>query len=139
MLLHESPTMRQMEVTIHRKRTSRTAALACIAALFLVSPLLAQASAEPRKITVIAKKYEFQPSRLELKAGEPVEITFESQDTKHGFSCKDLKLEKVVFTKDSPGKVSFTPDKPGTYKFKCAHFCGLGHPKMKGEIVVTAP
>ena len=42
-----------------------------------------------------------------------------------------------VFDKDSPGKISFTPEKPGTYKFKCAKFCGLGHGKMKGEIVVA--
>ncbi|HEY6148614.1 MAG TPA: cupredoxin domain-containing protein, partial [Thermoanaerobaculia bacterium] len=33
-------------------------------------------TAEPRKITVTAKKYEFSPNRIELKAGEPVEITF---------------------------------------------------------------
>ena len=32
--------------------------------------------------------------------------------------------------------VSFTPDKPGTYEFKCARFCGMGHGRMKGEIVV---
>jgi cytochrome c oxidase subunit 2 len=105
--------------------------------LLLIPLLLLALPPEPRKITVKARRYEFQPNRIELKAGEPVEITFESQDGKHGFSCKDLKLEKVVFTKDSPGKVSFTPENPGTYKFKCAHFCGLGHPKMKGEIVVT--
>ena len=92
---------------------------------------------ETRKITVVAKKYEFQPSRIELKAGEPVEITFQSEDTKHGFVCKELNLDKVVFGKDSPETVTFTPQKPGTYAFKCAKFCGFGHGKMKGEIVVT--
>jgi heme/copper-type cytochrome/quinol oxidase subunit 2 len=51
--------------------------------------------------------------------------------------CKELGLEKVVFTKEEPATVTFTPDKPGTYPFKCARFCGLGHGKMKGEIVVT--
>ena len=117
-------------------RISRIAAPG-FAGLLLIPLLLSSLPPEPRKITVMAKKFEFQPSRIELKAGEPVEITFESQDTKHGFSCKDLNLEKIVFTKDSPGKVTFTPEKPGTYKFKCARFCGLGHPKMKGEIVVT--
>lgn len=108
-----------------------------LAGLLLIPPLLLALTPEPRKLTVTAKKYEFQPNRIELKVGEPVEITFESQDTKHGFSCKDLNVEKIVFTKDNPGKVTFTPEKPGTYKFKCAHFCGLGHPKMKGEIVVN--
>ena len=104
----------------------------------LALPLLLQAAPpEPRKIEVVATKYSFEPSRIELKVGEPVEITFRSTDTKHGFVSKDLKLEKVVFSKDEPATVSFTPDKPGTYAFKCARFCGMGHGKMKGEIVVV--
>jgi cytochrome c oxidase subunit 2 len=113
------------------------AGLSGLAALLLISSLLVARQPEPRKITVVARKYKFEPNRIELKVGEPVEITFQSLDAKHGFSCKDLKLEKVIFTKDSPGKLTFTPDRAGTFKFKCAHFCGLGHPKMKGEIIVT--
>jgi cytochrome c oxidase subunit 2 len=114
-------------------RTVRSALLA-----FLVLPLLLQAAPpEPRKIEIVAKKYSFEPSHIELKAGEPVEITLRSEDTKHGFVSKDLNLEKVVFSKDKPATVAFTPDKPGTYAFKCARFCGMGHGKMKGEIVVT--
>jgi cytochrome c oxidase subunit 2 len=95
------------------------------------------ALAEARKIEVVAHKFAFEPARIEVKAGEPVEITFRSQDTKHGFVSKELGLEKVVFTKDEPATVTFTPKTPGTYHFKCARFCGLGHGKMKGEIVVT--
>ena len=97
----------------------------------------ATAADESRKITVVAKKYEFNPSRIEVKVGEPVEITFESEDTKHGFSVKELDVEKVVFEKGKPATVRFTAAKPGTYAFKCAKFCGMGHSKMKGEIVVT--
>jgi cytochrome c oxidase subunit II len=104
----------------------------------LALPLLLRAAPpEARKIEVVAKKFSFEPARIELKAGEPVEITFRSTDTKHGFVSKELGLEKVVFTKDEPATVSFTPEKPGTYSFKCARFCGLGHGDMKGEIVVT--
>ncbi|MEO8432116.1 MAG: cupredoxin domain-containing protein [Acidobacteriota bacterium] len=109
------------------------------AGLVLVSLLLSAQTPAPRQITVTAKKYEFQPSRIELKVGEPVEINFESEDTKHGFVCKDLNLEKVVFDKGAPTKVTFTPDKAGTFEFKCAKFCGMGHSKMKGEFVVSAP
>lgn len=115
-------------------RLSRTPLAVLFAAL--LCPFLLQAQ-EPRKITVVAKKYEFQPSRIELKAGELVEITFQSEDAKHGFECKDLKIDKVVFEKDKPETVTFTPEKPGTYEFKCAKFCGMGHSKMKGEIVVA--
>ncbi len=105
--------------------------LAATASLLLAAP------GEPRRIEVVAHKYAFEPAKIEVKAGEPVEITFRSTDTKHGFVCKELGLAKVVFTKDEPATVTFTPEKPGTYHFKCARFCGLGHPKMKGEIVVT--
>jgi cytochrome c oxidase subunit 2 len=119
-------------------------ALCAAAAVALMSLLLgAQAQTpsapEPRKITVTAKKYEFSPNKIELKAGEPVEITFESLDAEHGFACPDLKAEKITYKKDSPGKISFTPEKPGTYEFKCAKWCGFGHGKMKGEFIVTAP
>lgn len=121
-------------------RTSRIV-LSAAAVLVLASLLLSaqtSSTAEPRKITVTAKKYEFSPNRIELKAGEPVEITFESLDAEHGFVCPDLKLEKITYKKDSPGKVAFTPEKPGTYPFKCAKWCGFGHGKMHGEFVVTA-
>ena len=110
-----------------------------IVGLVLVSLALSAQTPEPRKITVTAKKFEFSPNRIELKAGEPVEITFESLDAKHGFACKDLNLEKVVYEKDKPATVKFTPEKPGTYEFKCANWCGMGHGKMKGEFVVSAP
>jgi heme/copper-type cytochrome/quinol oxidase subunit 2 len=116
---------------MHKSRKPASVLLAA-----LLCPFLLEAQ-EPRKVTVVAKKYEFQPSRIELKAGEPVEITFQSLDTKHGFECKELNLDKVVFDKETPGTVTFTPEKPGTYEFKCAKFCGMGHSKMKGEIVVA--
>jgi heme/copper-type cytochrome/quinol oxidase subunit 2 len=109
-------------------------------AFLLVLAVAASASALPpevRRIEVVARRYSFEPSRIELKAGEPVELTFVSEDTKHGFACKQLGLEKVVFSRGQPAKVTFTPDRPGTYPFKCARFCGLGHTKMKGEIVVA--
>jgi cytochrome c oxidase subunit 2 len=106
------------------------------AASLLVPCLLSAQPSERRTITILAKKYEFEPPRIELKAGEPVELVFRSEDTKHGFSCKDLKLEDVTLTKDQDARIVFTPEKTGTYAFKCSHFCGLGHKKMKGEIVV---
>jgi|RhiMethySRZTD1v2_1073278.scaffolds.fasta_scaffold742980_2 cytochrome c oxidase subunit 2 len=119
-----------------------------IAAAFAISFAAAAASSqeptpapagEARKISVTAKKYEFTPSKIELKVGEPVEITFEALDTTHGFTCKELGIDKVVFEKGKTETVKLTPEKAGTYEFKCAKFCGFGHSKMKGEIVVTAP
>jgi cytochrome c oxidase subunit II len=94
---------------------------------------------EIRKITITARKYEFNPSKIELLAGQPVEITIQAEDATHGFTCKDLGVEKVIVEKGTSQTVRLTPAKPGKFVFKCAKFCGLGHGKMKGEILVTAP
>jgi hypothetical protein len=40
-----------------------------LGALLLYPVLLA--GQEPRKITVVARKYEFSPNRIDLKTGEP--------------------------------------------------------------------
>ena len=75
-------------------RHARTAAVVLVA---FCAPLAFSArlsAQEVRKITITAKKYEFTPSRVELKAGETVELTLQSEDSKHGFASKDLKLDK---------------------------------------------
>jgi len=90
---------------------------------------------EPRKIAVTAKKFEFNPETIELARGERVELTLTSLDRKHGFKCKELNLEGEV-EPEKPLVVSFTADKTGTFEFKCSNFCGLGHYRMKGKIVV---
>jgi cytochrome c oxidase subunit II len=121
------------------RKSARLASIATICCALLGAFLLRaqDAGPAPQKITVKAKKYEFDPATIEVKVNQPVEITFESEDTKHGFEQKDLGIEKVVFDKDAPQTVKFTPTKTGTYQFKCAKFCGMGHSGMKGQIVVV--
>jgi cytochrome c oxidase subunit 2 len=122
-------------------RGSRIAAAAlAVCALPVLSAAAQDAApgAPARKITVTAKKYEFSPARIEMKVGEPVEITLQAEDTTHGFTCKELGIDKVVAEQGKPQTFVVTPQKAGTYKFKCAKWCGFGHGKMKGEIVVTS-
>ena len=96
-----------------------------------------QPSAQPRMIAITAKKFEFDVPKIEVKAGETVELTLNSVDTKHGFECKDLAIKKVTFEQGKPATVTFTATKPGTYEYKCADYCGGGHGRMKGQIVVV--
>lgn len=114
-----------------------TLSVAAAAGLAVSALPLCAGGQEARQISVVAKKYEFSPQRIEVKAGDSVEITFRSEDTAHGFVSKDLGLKKVIFEKGKPATVRLTPEKPGTYRFRCAKFCGFGHLGMKGEIVVT--
>jgi len=109
------------------------AAIAAITAL----PTAQEEHSTARKIDLTAKKYEFSPSRIEVKVGETVELTATSVDAKHGFECKELGIEKTTFEPKKPAVIRFTANRAGTYQFKCANFCGFGHGRMKGEIVVS--
>ncbi len=103
------------------------------------APPSTAASSEPapgvRKIAVTAKKFEFNPETIEVAVGESVELTITSLDKKHGFKCPDLHIEGEVDT-DKPLVLTFKAEKAGTYDFRCSKFCGLGHGRMKGKIVV---
>ena len=57
-------------------------------------------------------------------------------DFPHGFGLPDfgLRVDQV------PGKVvelAFTPDKAGRFHMLCDNFCGEGHDKMSGWLVVS--
>ena len=69
--------------------------------------------------------------------GETIGLSLNSVDAKHGFECKDLGIQKVTFEKEKPVTLTFTASTPGTFEFKCANFCGFGHGRMKGQIVVS--
>ena len=42
-----------------------------------------------------------------------------------------------TFESGKPASLTFTATKAGTYEFRCANFCGMGHGKMKGQIIVS--
>ncbi len=86
-------------------------------------------------VKVTARKFEFSPSTLELRAGVPAVIELSSLDRKHGFQVPDLKID-VEIAPDRPTLVHLLPDKPGIYPFHCDVFCGSGHEEMSGVIVV---
>lgn len=105
-----------------------------------------------KTIDISAKKYEFTPSEIHVKAGEHVRLTVHSVDETHGIKLtlypegsKDKTIVGLKF--DHPednGKVEknvdqvldFIAEKPGTYEFQCAKVCGMHHGKMKGQVIV---
>jgi len=111
-----------------------------------------QADQNVKVIEMTAKKYEFSPSPVHVKAGTKVQLKITSLDRKHGFKIElypdgsDKKGEPgLVFTsqedcftidKDAPVVVEFVAKTPGTYSFKCCVHCGLGHGGMKGQLIV---
>ncbi|MBZ5671082.1 MAG: cupredoxin domain-containing protein [Acidobacteriia bacterium] len=105
---------------------------------FLAVLALAQgpvAPTEVHEIQMTAKKYEYNPNVITVKKGEHVKLIITALDRDHGFKLEaygiDQKLKKGEAT-----TIEFTADKTGTFEFKCSEFCGMGHGKMKGKLVV---
>ncbi len=72
---------------------------------------------------------------LHLPIGKPVKLLLRSLDVVHDFWVPEFRAKMDLL----PGLVTyfwFTPTKVGTYEILCAGFCGIGHPQMRGSVVV---
>ena len=134
--------------------------LLSLTSAFLVA--LAMCLLQPRRITaqdqqvqvieLNAKKYEYVPSPVHVKAGTKVQLKITAVDHDHGFKITTVpngaeKSGKPGLVLASPQDcwqlkkgetttIEFLAQTPGTYPFWCCHRCGLGHKDMKSEIVV---
>jgi heme/copper-type cytochrome/quinol oxidase subunit 2 len=90
---------------------------------------------ESNEIKVTAKKYEFSPSAIHVKKGDHVRLVITATDHDHGIKLEAFQIDQLL-KKGEATTVEFTADRAGTFPFECSHFCGLGHKKMKGELVV---
>ncbi len=106
-----------------------------LTSLFLAAVLVAPAEEAVQEIRVSAKKYEFTPSEIRVQTGQKVRLILTGQDRTHGIEIKELKIKEKIF-KGKETVVEFVAPAPGTYEFKCASFCGFGHGRMKGRLIV---
>jgi len=110
-----------------------TCALLAVATAMLCAA--AQEASPANQITVTATKYEFQPAVIKVKKGDHVKLVITAVDHDHGFKLDGFHVEQKL-PKGEPVAVEFTAGQAGTFPFQCSQFCGLGHKKMKGELVV---
>ncbi|HEV2171266.1 MAG TPA: cupredoxin domain-containing protein [Candidatus Binatus sp.] len=129
-----------MKTTIFKNRIVNTMvfATACGIALAVVAPKtgLVHASDNPKVIEISAKKFEFTPSQITLKKGEPVVLRLTSSDRVHGFMSKPLKIDTDI-PNDTTKDVAVTPDTAGDFTIICDHYCGTGHGNMKMKVTVV--
>ncbi|HEU0046212.1 MAG TPA: cupredoxin domain-containing protein [Nitrososphaera sp.] len=96
----------------------------------------APGNAPTKEVEVSARKYEYTPGVIEVPINTLVKIHLQAVDREHGFEMKSFKDSCVKFKPNEPAIVEFYADKTGEYEFNCCKFCGLGHGKMKGKLVV---
>jgi cytochrome c oxidase subunit 2 len=89
----------------------------------------------PSEIQLTAKKYEFSPSIVKVKRGDRVRLVVTALDRTHGLRVDAFQINRKL-PKGEAVTVDFTADRAGTFPFQCSEFCGLGHKKMTGELVV---
>src|SRR5215470_564046 len=144
------------EKTIEKIR-KRYLLLAPAAFLFLVGPFRVDSSlcAQEQTAHVIeltAKKYEFSPGPLHLKAGTKVQLKITAVDHDHGFKIATIpegaasgSKPGLIFSspqdcfrlkKKETTTIEFLAQTPGTYELHCCHVCGFGHKGMHSELIV---
>ena len=96
-----------------------------------------QGQDEPREIPVVAKRYSFEPTRIEVKEGEHVRLVVSSEDGVHGVEIKKFHVSKKVPRGGENVTIDFVASTPGEFPIICSEYCGKGHEAMKGTLVVS--
>lgn len=131
--------------------TASVFALALAVCLLKASPVAAQ-DQNAQVIEIAAKKYEYSNSPIHVKASTKVQLKITATDHDHGFKIGTVPDgaeakggDGLIFSsaqecwqlrKGETTTIEFLAQTPGTYTFKCCHHCGLGHKRMKGQLIV---
>ena len=107
-----------------------------------------------RVIQMTAKKYEFSPSPVHVKAGIRIQLKITAIDRDHGFKISvvpdgaDVPIHPGLefnppqqnngwkVKKGEEAEIEFVAKTPGTYEFRCSVDCGIHHGRMQGQLVV---
>jgi cytochrome c oxidase subunit 2 len=97
------------------------------------------AASAPREIPVVAKRFSFEPARVEVVEGERIRLVVTSEDGVHGLEIKKFRVnKKIPRGRDKVTTIDFVASAPGEYPILCSEYCGDGHEEMKGTLVVSA-
>lgn len=89
-------------------------------------------------IEVLARRYAFEPSEIQVTEGERVRLVVRSGDGLHGLEIKQFQVSKEIPRGSDPVVIEFTADAVGRFPILCSVYCGDGHGDMKGALVVAA-
>ncbi|HET9832751.1 MAG TPA: cupredoxin domain-containing protein [Vicinamibacterales bacterium] len=99
------------------------------------APRHAVAAPPIHQITVVARKFQFEPAELVVSPGEPVRLTIHSEDVVHGFGIPKMNIDVRVPAGGESVTIEFIAPEPGRYEIVCSKFCGHGHAEMKAMLV----
>ena len=124
-------------MNVLRKRHSFFAVLlaaVCGPAGYYAAAVMGETGAQ--RIALRASKYEFDAKEIRVRKGSPVTLVLTTPDFVHGFGVPDFNV-RVDLIPGRTVEVTFVPDRAGRFVFLCDNFCGDGHDRMTGFLVVT--
>jgi nitrosocyanin len=90
-----------------------------------------------RTVAVTARKFAFEPGRIEVNQNDLVRITLRSEDIRHSFTIDAYRIAKLVNGGQSV-TFEFRADQAGAFPIYCNLRQDNGCRKMRGELVVHA-
>lgn len=90
-----------------------------------------------RNVAVTAKKYAFDPGRVEVNQNDLVRVTLRSEDIAHSFTIDSYRIAKRVGAGQTV-TFEFRADQTGTFPIYCNLRQEDGCRNMHGELVVHA-
>jgi cytochrome c oxidase subunit II len=123
------------------KFTRRTVGLvllgagACVLAGPAVVRLFAQEAPNRREFTVVAKDFQFSPTRLEVMQDDLVKLTVRSEDVAYSLTIDEYRVAKRVPAGGST-TFEFRTDRAGTFPFYSNLTNDTRHSQTRGQLVV---
>jgi cytochrome c oxidase subunit 2 len=88
-------------------------------------------------VEIEARRYEFVPDPVVVNQGETVRLEITSTDVEHGIAITDFDIEEDLPAGETV-TVEFEADDAGSHHMHCSVFCGPGHERMHGQLLVLA-
>jgi plastocyanin len=87
------------------------------------------------EFVIHARRYAFEPARLEVHQGDLVRITLRTDDIPHSFVVDALRISKKA-TQERSVTFELFVDSPGVYRYYCDLRLDEGCRNMTGQLVV---
>jgi len=105
----------------------------------VLAPRAIAASDQPvHEVQIVASKFMYEPSTIQVTSGESVRLVVRSKDGTHGFSIPKLKIDVRVPKTGEPVTVEFTAPSAARYEITCSEFCGSGRGQKKVALISSA-
>lgn len=93
---------------------------------------------EPIEVYLLVQQWLFEPEVLRLAAGVPYRLRMLATDVSHGASLQLGAASRIVRLRPGrPSELLVRFERPGEYLLYCTVYCGPGHDRMFGRIIVS--